>query len=426
MDLLVIIVFLLTIFVIFALAIRKPYVSIGRHHLETYAVAALIGPVLLFIAGYVHLKDLGHLFAGSTNPMTILVLFLSMVFISVYLDNVGFMEYCAKLALRMAKGSGKRLFFSLYAVVSFLTIFTSNDIIILTLTPFIFYFARHAGLDPKPYLIAEFFAANTWSILLQIGNPTNIYITTSFGLGFMEYLKVMLLPTFVAGLLNLALLYLIFMNHINTRFTPEKVNPSDALHDKPGAVIGLALLLACIVALSLSPYFEIPLWQVAFGSAIILLVIIMLRDGFSTINHVLHKMPWSVIPFVFSFFVMVEVLSREGFISALGAFLQGTGIGDIFSFGISSALLSNVLNNIPMTVAYSSLSESLGSIYATVIGSNIGAYFTPLGALAGIMWMSILKHKRVELSYHEFIGYGVLIGSIVLIGALDALSISLR
>jgi arsenical pump membrane protein len=104
----------------------------------------------------------------------------------------------------------------------------------------------------------------------------------------------------------------------------------------------------------------------------------------------------------------------------------------VFVFGTSSALLSNVLNNIPMTVMYTQLISSLSgkavtnAVYATVIGSNIGAYFTPFGALAGIMWMSILKHKKIALSYSEFIKYGLLTGTIVLLGSLAALSIVLR
>jgi len=57
------------------------------------------------------------------------VLFLSMVFMSIFLDITGFFEYCARLALKFAGSDGKRLFFSLYLTVSLLTVFTSNDII---------------------------------------------------------------------------------------------------------------------------------------------------------------------------------------------------------------------------------------------------------------------------------------------------------
>jgi arsenical pump membrane protein len=76
----------------------------------------------------------------------------------------------------------------------------------LTFTPFIYYFTKHAKIDPVPYLIGEFFAANTWSIMLYIGNSTNIVLATVFQIDFLEYFKWMFLPTIAAGLVNLMLL----------------------------------------------------------------------------------------------------------------------------------------------------------------------------------------------------------------------------
>ena len=53
---------------------------------------------------------------------------------------------------------------------------TSNDVVILTLTPVIYHFSRATGIDPAPLLFLEFFTANVWSMALLIGermlNPT--------------------------------------------------------------------------------------------------------------------------------------------------------------------------------------------------------------------------------------------------------------
>ena len=72
-------------------------------------------------------------------------------------------------------------------MVAILTIFTSNDIVILTFTPFICYFSKNAKINPIPYLVAEFAAANTYSMMLIIGNPTNIYLATSASIDFISY-----------------------------------------------------------------------------------------------------------------------------------------------------------------------------------------------------------------------------------------------
>ena len=117
----------------------------------------------------------------------ILVLFISMTLLSIFLDELGFFRFLASVALKRAGKNQFKLFFLLYATVSVLTVFTSNDIIILSFTPFVCYFAKNARINPLPYLAAEFVAANTWSMALIIGNPTNIYLVTAAGGDFSSY-----------------------------------------------------------------------------------------------------------------------------------------------------------------------------------------------------------------------------------------------
>ena len=78
----------------------------------------------------------------------------------------------AWLALKMtyaSKGRGHALFFWYFALASLMTAFASNDVCIMTLTPIICYFSRATGVDPLPYLVAEFVASNLWGMLLIIG-----------------------------------------------------------------------------------------------------------------------------------------------------------------------------------------------------------------------------------------------------------------
>ncbi|HHU24513.1 MAG: hypothetical protein PHG08_06190 [Bacilli bacterium] len=53
------------------------------------------------------------------------------------------------------------MFLYLYVITSVLTVYTANDIIILTFTPFIGYFAKYTKINPIPYLIAEFVATSS-------------------------------------------------------------------------------------------------------------------------------------------------------------------------------------------------------------------------------------------------------------------------
>ena len=66
-----------------------------------------------------------------------------------------------------------------------------------------------------------------------------------------------------------------------------------------------------------------------------------------------------------------------------------------------------------------------GALYASIIGSNIGAYLTPVGALAGIMWLSILKKHDYHLSFGKFMMYGAMTSIPLMILALATLHLSI-
>ena len=165
-----------------------PKVRIKKFYFHSYWIIASIGALILIAAQLVPLKEIvAELTADSNiNPLKILLFFFSMTIISVLLDEFGLFKYLASVAAKRAK-SQRVLFFSFYFLIALLTVFTSNDVVILTFTPFICFFCRRMKINPIPYLVAEFAAANTWSLLFIIGNPTNIFLGTSAGISFIEY-----------------------------------------------------------------------------------------------------------------------------------------------------------------------------------------------------------------------------------------------
>ena len=125
-----------------------PKLKIGKLKLNTYWLITLIGAAAVFLSSPTNVKTVwSALIADSdVNPLKILVLFLSMTALSVFLDEAGFFGKLANMALAKNRAGQKGLFFSLYALVSVLTVFTSNDVIILSFTPFICYFAKNAKI----------------------------------------------------------------------------------------------------------------------------------------------------------------------------------------------------------------------------------------------------------------------------------------
>ena len=383
---------------------------------KLYPFVPLFGGLTMLMFGAIKPEDLAKSFLenSSVNPIKILVLFLSMTIFSLILDRTGFFRYISGVVLKKAGHRQTTVFLSLYSVISLLTVFTSNDIVILTFTPFICYFCKAAKVQPIPYLMMEFVAANTWSLFLLIGNPTNIYLSGAFEIGFFEYVRVMALPTLVIGILSLLIMLVLFRKSLRVPIDCQvKITP---IEDKPLMIISLAHLLLCVVLLSISQYLNFEMWLisllVALSAVICSTVCLVIRGkDLKPVSRAIRSMPFEIIPFVIGMFMIVLGLDLTGVTEAIAYAVPASD--SPYMFGGLSLLASNVLNNIPMSVLFSrilSFVSSPDAIYATIAGSNIGAFLTPFGALAGIMWSNLVKQNRVHFSTLRFVGYGALIG----------------
>ena len=427
---LTLIISILTSILLITSVLYFPKINFKKIHISSYWVICLIGALIIILTSQVSLVTLKDtLFSDSKiNPLKILILFFSMTFLSVYLDELNFFKFLATKASVLANKSQITLFIILYFLVSILTVFTSNDIVILTFTPFICYFCKNAKINPIPYLVSEFAAANTWSMMLIIGNPTNIYLATSSDITFMSYLKVMALPTVLSGLTELLIIYLLFRKKLKE---PMEVTTQVAqINNIPNFIIGISSLGICLILLVISSYINIEMWIVSLGCAVSLLIAIIISNfiqkrDFSNIIRTFDRLPYELIPFMLSMFVIVTALKEQGVSNYISGLLGENHV--ILKYGITSFLSCNLINNIPMSVLYSTLPQMVdmniktNAIYATIIGSNIGAFLTPIGALAGIMFTSLINKYDVKYGFKEFIKYGSIISLPTLLVALGTL-----
>ncbi len=418
--------FIITILLMIVMIIFKPTITIKKLSFQSFWVVTFLGALIVILTNQIDLSSLWiNLTSGKMNPIKILTLFISLSMISISLDELNFFNYLSSKALEKSKGNQYKIFFTIYLLVALLTIFTSNDIVILTFTPFIILFSKKAKINHLPYLIMEFVNANTYSMLLSIGNPTNIYLSSSQDISFLYYLSKMYLPTFLSGLSTLIIILIIFRKDLNKEI--ENISLEEVhLNNKSLVIINLVILGLTTILLVISNYINLEMWLICLCSLIILTLVLLIYT-FKTKNKIYlidtyKRLPYNLIPFILSMFILVLSLKENGIISYLQQglnFLSVNKISEAFTYTISSTLFDNIINNIPMSVLYSSLlkEQSELALFSTIIGSNIGAYLTPVGALAGIMWMSILKKHKVDFSFISFVKYGLILVPICLICA---------
>lgn len=422
-----IVISIITFLLVSASILFFPRVKIGKVAFSTYWVIAMVGALALLLSGLAPWNEVtAQLFSDAAiNPLKIIVLFFCMTVLSIFLDEVGLFRFLANLAAAKAKNNQFVLFFILYALTATLTIFTSNDIVILTFTPFICFFCKNSKVNPIPYLVAEFSAANTWSLMLLIGNPTNIYLATSADISFFDYFKTMAIPTLCAGFIEFVVLILLFFHKLRLPLQPH---PEEChIEDKPALVVGLVHLVACLGFLIASNYLNLPMWIIALVSAASLLSIasfmgIWKHRRFVYIKESIKKLPYPLIPFFLSMFVVVVALNSQGISDKLGEWLSHTNA--IWTYGFSSFFVSNLINNIPMSILYSNMCTNKAAVYASIVGSNIGAFLTPTGALAGIMFTNLVHEHDTKYSFFDFVKYGTIASLPIISVTLFALTFS--
>ena len=413
---------LLTLFIIsvvglVALLFFYPKITIRSISLDTFWIPPFLGAIVLLATRTLDFSNFLQGLSAPTamNPLEILVLFFSMTFLSAILDESGFFEWLANQAAKRARGNQFILFLLFTLLAGVLTIFTSNDIVIITLTPFLIAFCKKTDIDPIPYLVSEFVSANTYSMLLLIGNPTNIYLSSSENIDFFTYLKEMALPTFFAGITSFALLVLLFHKKLKVPFQAQ--GEEIKIKDRFLFLSSFILLLACILLMAVSSYIHLGMWIISLSAALLLLVLIVVyllvtRQSFKPLAEGSRRLPYSLVPFLLSMFAFVLAFDQNGLTKEIASWLSSFS-SPLLSYGISSFLTANIMNNIPMSVFFSSLlvegNAGNAAIYSTIISSNLAAILSPVGSLAGMMWLSILKEKNISYSFLKFVGYGILI-----------------
>lgn len=404
------------LFIVFDVKIKLGKVKIGA-----YWIACLFGAIICIACRFITPESLKNVFISSANinPIKILVIFLSCTSLSVLLDKIGFFRYVAQLALKKAKSSQTKLFFVFSAICIVLTIFTSNDILILTFTPFICYFTKRAKIDATPYIVAEFVMANAWSMFFYIDNPTNIYLCTSFGITFLQYAVKMFIPTIIAGGVSLLLVYLLFRKKLK-----EKIEIEDEEIEKPNPkllAIGLTGLAVMVIMMIISPYLGLDIWYIPLICAVLTYIVALIyllaaKQKLTIFGQAFKSLPYELIPFLLSMAIIVSALDDVGFIEVVAKAMSGQ---HFIVLGIISFLSGNLINNIPMSMFFTSVLHGMeglvaapvltNSIYAVVIASNLCAFVTPVGALAGIMFMKILKDNEVKFGIGKFMMYGSIV-----------------
>lgn len=387
--------------------------------------SATIGAVVATLFGVVSFDDIGRVVEIVWDPT---VAFLGIIFISIILDKIGFFEWASLHMIHLAKGDGRRLFFYVIILGAIISAFFANDGAALILTPVIYQKIKHLGLKERfmlPFIMAGGFVADTTSLPLVISNLVNILTADYFNIGFFEYASKMVFVNLFSLVATLTVLYLFFKKDLIKSYDTE------ALEDKPPKlaikdpfvfrmvwVVGGLMLAGFVVS---EVVYHVPV-SIIIGFAGAVLFLASLKNRvFDTKLLLTKETPWSIVVFSVGMYVVVYGLKNAGLTTELAelfefAFQNGEFTG-IFVTGFVAAFLSSVMNNLPSVMVvnlgidetYLGLEAKKLLGYANIIGCDLGPKITPIGSLATLLWLHVLQHKGIKISWWYYFKTGVIL-----------------
>ncbi|CAG8871304.1 arsenic transporter [Pseudomonas fluorescens] len=399
--------------------------------------SASLGAILALLAGVVTLDDIPLVWGIVWNATAT---FISLIIISLLLDEAGFFQWAALHVARWAKGDGRRLFVFTILLGAGVSALFANDGAALILTPIvvsILFALRFSPASTLAFVMAAGFIADTASLPLVVSNLVNIVSADYFDLGFSEYAAIMVPVNFVAVATTLVVLYWFFRRDIPRHYSLDDVmDPRRAVRDPLTFRVGWLVLALLLIGLFALEPLGIPISAIAAVCAAMLFAVAARGHVIST-RRVLREAPWQVVIFSLGMYLVVYGLKNAGLTTymtmALNRMAEFGIWGAALGTGLLTALLSSGMNNMP-TVLVGALSIQASDatgvvreamIYANVIGSDLGPKITPIGSLATLLWLHVLERKGIRITWGYYFKVGVILTLPILFITLSALALRL-
>lgn len=390
-------------------------------------LVALAGAAVVIPTGGVGLAGVRHVLARLGPTIGFLA---ALLVLADGCRRSGVFDALGGVMARRAAGEPRRLLAIVFVAAAATTAALSLDATILLLTPVVFATAARLRVSPRPSVYACSHLANSASLLLPVSNLTNLLAFAACRLSFARFAGLMALPWLAA----LGIEWFVLTRTFAADLRPSRRGGAPA-GPTVGAGSGVATdrqtrLALVVVALTLAGFAVssavdvAPVWFATAGA-----VVLTLAPPRRAIRDAVAAAEPTFLVFVLGLGIVVAAAGDHGLSSLARDLLpSGTSFPALLAIAGVSAILANLLNNLPATLIIVPVvaAGAPAAVLAMLIGVGVGPNLTYVGSLATLLWRRVVHAHDEDVDLVEFLKLGAMTVPASLLLSTAALWLALR
>lgn len=374
---------------------RLPKVNIDRPS------AAFFGAVAMVIFGVLTFDE-----AIKSVDFNTITLLLGMMVIITTLKLDGFFSFIAQKTIAYS-GTQFRLLVIIVFFTGISSAFLVNDAVVLLYTPVIISICLSSKLNPVPYLIGEILASNAGSVMTITGNPQNMLIGINSGISYLDFM-LFLTPVAIVSLVVIIIVIRFiypecFKNKVRIDFKEQNYQ-----YHFSSMKYSVTIFIMVIVSFFISHWINLAIPIIALAGASLVLIFGKIKP-----STIIKEVDWVLLLFFASLFIVVHGVEKSGIIN--GLLNNNLLTNDFYGIGfihLLSLFMSQIVSNVPFTVAMLPLMKNAGSDIlwlALASASTLAGNATIIGAMANLIVIESAAKSNVKIKFGEFFKSGIIV-----------------
>jgi len=273
-------------------------------------------------------------------------------------------------------GSERQLALLLVSLSAALAAILTNDVSLFLIVPLTRSLASFAELPLARLVVCEALAVNAGSALTPIGNPQNLFLWQTSGIGFAHFVAMMVPAVAAMLLLLLALTAVLFHGRA---LTLQDREPSAAMRPR---LLALSAGLFAVFVLLLDFHHNLPALALVLASYALIE------------RRVLLRLDWTLLLIIALMFVALGQVAQLPSVAALLKSLPISHGGNAYLAGI---VASQLISNVPATIL---LHHDIHDLTALAYGVNVGGFGLLIGSLANLIALRLAQQRGSFRLFH--------------------------